>query len=229
MDVLFDFRELQRDLAAAAVAADATQMQAYMKGKFNFLGVKTPARRVASKLFIAAGEGADSAELVAAATALWALEEREYQQVGCDLLRRWSSRLEPDAIESLENLITTKSWWDTVDVLAARVIGPLVARHPELRTVMDDWIADDNMWLVRTAILHQLFYKDATDTARLFGYAVAQMGHTDFFIRKAIGWSLRQYARIDPAAVLAFVTEHDSGLSGLTKREALKHVGTGPG
>jgi len=220
----FDFANLESALADAAVPADAAPMQAYLKDRFVFLGIKTPQRRQASKPFIAAGDGADPGELLATASRLWEYEPREYQYVGCDLLKRWGRRLEPDAIEGIEHLITTKSWWDTVDVLAAHVVGSLVSRHPDLVAVMDDWVSDDNIWLARSAIIHQLFYKESTDADRLFAYAIRQMGHTDFFIRKAIGWSLRQYARTDEAAVVAFVEANADNLSGLTKREALKHV-----
>lgn len=225
----FDYRLLQAELEAVAVAADAEPMRAYMKDRFAFLGVKTPARRDVSRSFVAAGGDVDPSELPEIAARLWEYDYREYQQIGCDLLKRWRRRLEPDAIGTLEQLITTKSWWDTVDVLAAHVVGTLVSRHDELLDVMDDWICDNDLWLVRSAILHQLFYKDSTDTDRLFGYAERQMGHDDFFIRKAIGWALRQYARTDASAVITFVAEHENALSGLTKREALKHIGTTSG
>lgn len=221
----FDYPSLETELAALAVPADAEPMQAYMKDRFEFLGIKAGPRREASKPFIDAGADAESDELVEAALALWRYDRREFHYVGSDLLKRWRRRLEPDAIETVEELITTNSWWDTVDVLAAHVVGSLVERHGDLVQIMDEWITDENIWLARAAIIHQLFYKEATDTDRLFGYATQQMGHTDFFIRKAIGWSLRQYSRIDADAVVAFVDAHADELSGLTKREALKHVG----
>jgi 3-methyladenine DNA glycosylase AlkD len=87
---------------------------------------------------------------------------------------------------------------------------------------MDDWIADDDIWVIRTALLYQLFYKGDTDPERLFGYCTRQAGHTDFFIRKAIGWALREYAKTDPDQVRAFVAGAD--LSGLSRREALKNL-----
>ncbi|MCB1188785.1 DNA alkylation repair protein, partial [bacterium] len=112
----------------------------------------------------------------------------------------------------------------TVDTLAALVVGPMVTRHPQLTAVMDEWIADENLWVARTAILHQLKYGKATDTDRLFAYCAAQAGHPDFFIRKAIGWALRQYARTDPGAVRRFVANHRDELSPLSIREATKHL-----
>jgi 3-methyladenine DNA glycosylase AlkD len=89
---------------------------------------------------------------------------------------------------------------------------------------MDSWARDDNLWVVRTAILHQLHYGAHTDVSRLFGYCAAQAGHRDFFVRKAIGWALRHYARTDPSAVREFVEAHRSSLSGLSVREATKHL-----
>jgi 3-methyladenine DNA glycosylase AlkD len=111
-----------------------------------------------------------------------------------------------------------------VDTLAAHTVGPLVAAHPSLLDTMDDWIDDENLWLIRTAILHQLTYKQHTDAGRLFRYCAAQATHRDFFIRKAIGWALRQYDRTDPTAVRSFVDEHRTELSPLSVREAVRHL-----
>src|SRR5690606_8988169 len=124
-----------------------------------------------------------------------------------DLLIRHTKRLDADFLEHVRGLLTTRSWWDAVDPLATRVVGRLVTHHPDLVRVMDTWIEDD-IWLVRTALLYQLHYRDATDTERLFRYCRSQAGHPDFFVRKAIGWALRHYARTDPEAVRRFVSEH---------------------
>jgi len=118
-------------------------------------------------------------------------------------------------------LLTTKSWWDTVDALAANVVGPLVRANPPLVAVMDEWIVDGDHWLVRTAILHQLHARGRTDTDRLFGYCTRRAGDREFFVRKAIGWALREYSKTDAAAVRQFVTTHPE-LSPLSAREALR-------
>lgn len=122
-------------------------------------------------------------------------------------------------------LVTTVSWWDTVDLLAVRVVGPLVAADRRLTAEMDAWITDDDLWVARTALLHQLGYKDRTDTGRLFGYCLRQSGHPDFFVRKAIGWSLREYAKTDPDAVRDFLARERGRFAPLTVREALKNIG----
>jgi 3-methyladenine DNA glycosylase AlkD len=103
-------------------------------------------------------------------------------------------------------------------------VGPLVARHPALVATMDAWVGEENLWLARTAILHQLRYGGGTDADRLFRYCLAQSAHRDFFIRKAIGWALREYAKTDPVAVTSFVRSHESQLSPLSVREALKNI-----
>ena len=203
---------------------DAPVMARYMKDHFPFLGVKTPARRAAQRPTLAALAAATADDLLAFADACWAEPERELQYVATDALRKHGAVLGPDHIDRVATCITTKSWWDTVDSLAAHTVGPLVARHPELVAVMDRWIDDDDIWLARTAILHQLSFKDRTDADRLFAYAERRAADSEFFIRKAIGWALRQHARVDPDAVRAFVAAHDDVLSGLSKREALKHL-----
>ena len=121
-------------------------------------------------------------------------------------------------------MITTKSWWDTVDELADHVVGAIVHAHPSQRAVMDRWLVDDDFWLARTAILHQLDWKDDTDADWLFAACVRRAGDKEFFIRKAIGWALRSYSYVDPVAVERFVTDHAGELSGLSRREGLKAI-----
>lgn len=195
-----------------------------MKHRFTFVGVKAPEVRMAAKATMAAGKGAEAPEIIEFANQCWAQPEREFQYVGCIFLRKWVAALEPANLNDLERFITTKSWWDSVDSLAAWSVGPLVRANRELAETMDEWIHSDNMWLARTAIIHQLSYKADTDADRLFSYAETRAADTEFFIRKAIGWALRQYARIEPEQVRSFVAANEDQLSGLTKREALKHL-----
>lgn len=220
-----DIMELRAALEAVAEPDQAEPMAAYMKHHFQFLGVRSPAARTASKPILAKGKHAEAEELIAFADQCWQQPEREFQYVGCLLLRKWVAGLEPANLVDLERYVTEKSWWDTVDSLAAWSVGPLVRANRELAEVMDEWIDSDNFWLARTAILHQLSYKGDTDVDRLFAYAESRAGDTEFFIRKAIGWALRQYARQDPEQVRAFVVANEDRLSGLSKREALKHIG----
>lgn len=218
-----DIELLRAELAEVAVEQDAAPMAAYMKDHFLFLGVKAGPRRIAQREFVGGFFGADGDTLVEAAEELWAEPEREFAYVGCDLLRRWNSQLGPDHLVPVRRLVQTGSWWDTVDALAVRVVGPLVRRHRELQLVMDEWVSDEDFWVARTAILHQLLWKDDTDTERLARYCELQQDNPEFFIRKAIGWALRHYARTDPDWVRQFVDTHP-GLSSLSRREATKHL-----
>ena len=197
-------------------------MAAYMKDRFVFLGVKTPVRREVAKDFIAARKTMAPSEIIDVVDECWEQPEREFHYVGADFLRRWEAGLDAGHIDDLERYISTQSWWDTVDNLATNVVGPLVRRHPELTAVMDQFIDDPDFWIARTAILYQLKYKDGVDEERLFAYAAMRAGDTEFFIRKAIGWALRQHSRTNPEAVNAFVKAHEHELSGLSKREALR-------
>ena len=211
-------------LRAAANPGAAVSMAAYMRDQFAFLGVKLPEQRAATTVALRGLPAPDEADLTAVALACWELPEREFQHVACDLLRRHVKVCGPGFLSTVKQLVTLRSWWDTVDTLAAHTTGPLVRAHPALVTTMDEWATDDNLWLARTAILHQLTYKAATDEGRLFRYCAQQLTHPDFFIRKAIGWALREYGKTAPDAVRAFVANHEDRMSGLSRREALKNL-----
>ncbi len=199
-------------------------MRAYMKDRFVFLGIKTPPRRTAIASLIREQKGASAADLLRTARALWALEEREYHYVAVDLLGRYVRQLSPADIPALLALVEKKSWWDSVDALASVVNRILLAADPAHQCLMDEALASSNFWVRRVAILHQLAWRERTDTKRLFGYATACAHEKEFFIRKAIGWALRDYARHAPKQVRAFLREHKSVLSPLTVREAGKHI-----
>ncbi len=217
-------KRLDERFAAARDPARAAGMRAYMRDQFPYVGLPAPALRALERGVLAGLPAPTPADLEAFALGCWQRPEREYQYVACDYLRTHLAVPPPAFIEVTRILITTRPWWDTIDPLATRFVGGLVQRHPPLVATMDAWSAESDMWLIRTAILHQLHYGPATDTARLFGYCERQAGHKDFFIRKAIGWALRHYARTDPAAVRAFVDANRSRLSPLSIREATKHL-----
>ncbi|MGW0584874.1 DNA alkylation repair protein, partial [Streptomyces sp. NPDC002920] len=149
----------------------------------------------------------------------------EYHYFAVDYLRRNAGRCSSGFLPVARRLVTTTSWWDTVDPLAAHVVGALVAADPGLAAAMDDWIADDDLWVARTALLHQLSYKGRTDSDRLFAYCLRQSGHPDFFVRKAVGWCLREYAKTDPEAVRDFLARERGRFAPLSVREALKNIG----
>lgn len=209
---------------AACNPKDAEPMAKYMKNHFPFLGIKRPKRNILLRPLFSAIKGKfDQVWLHQAALSLWTLPEREFQYAASDLLWEGRKVLTPKSLELAEELLLQKSWWDSVDSLTSDLVGPLVLRFPELKKEMDRFSTHPNFWLRRVALIHQLGYKDQTDTERLFGYCVANAAEEEFFIRKGMGWGLRQYAHSNPQAVYDFVALHKDKLSALTIREALKH------
>ncbi|MFF3690632.1 DNA alkylation repair protein [Streptomyces sp. NPDC002187] len=207
-----------------ADAARAAQAAAYMKGVAPFLGIPTPARRALSRTVLDGTGRPAEADCAAIALRCWELPEREYHYFAADYLRRHVGRCSSGLLPVTRHLVETVPWWDTVDTLAAHVVGPLVAADSTLTAEMDAWIDDENLWVARTALLHQLRRRETTDAERLFRYCLRRAGHPDFFIRKAIGWALREYGKTDPDAVREFVEGARDRLSPLSVREALKNL-----
>lgn len=199
-------------------------MRAYLRDQFAFLGIPTPLRRAT----VAALDTRpiDQAALLEIVHALWALPLREYQHAGIDLLMRHKKTLTPDVVAPLLALAQQKPWWETVDGLAA-VIGAILRAtengSAQRHALMDQSLAHPSMWVRRIAMTHQLGWRLQTDRERLFAYALALAPEQEFFIRKAIGWALRDYAKWNADAVRQFVVEQRLQLSPLTVREALKH------
>jgi 3-methyladenine DNA glycosylase AlkD len=192
-----------------------------MKDRFPFYGIPSQPRRALEREVVAGLDAPTEDELVEVLLAVWQEPEREPQYFGCDWSARHVARCGPGHLDVLRTAITTKSWWDTVDTLAAHSVSDLVRAHPELRAEMDRWLGADDLWLRRTALLHQLLWKDETDVGWLEAACLDRAHETDFFIRKAIGWALREVSKRDEQRVRRFVAEHDTELSGLSKREAL--------
>ena len=216
LDRLVESYEAARDPVAAE------PMRKYMRNQFDFLGIPNPARTKIDRDVLAGMPPPDGDELATVVLACWARPEREFQYFALGYLHRHVRRADSDLLPVLEQLITTKSWWDTVDDLAKHAVGHLVRADPALLPVMDSWITSEDIWLARTALLHQLASKDLTDSDRLFRYCRLRAADREFFIRKAIGWALREYSKTDEAAVRAFVAEMGDELSGLSRTEALK-------
>lgn len=204
--------------------ADAAAMEAYMKHIAPFFGIKAPDRRALLKAHLADHGTPSPEDLQAIARSAFAQPEREWHHTALDLLMKQAKRLTPDDLPFLEELITMKSWWDTVDALAVHVVGAILKRHPKTIARWNErWITSPDLWLNRTAILFQNRWKADTDRALLFANITRHAAHRDFFIRKAIGWALRELAATDPGAVKAFVARQP--LSALSRREALRKLG----
>ena len=220
--------QIEAALGALADAQQAQGLRAYMLNQFEFLGIRAPARRDALKALLKQPFTQD--ELLALAEALWALPQREFHYTAVDLLAKQHAHLGTQALPRLLRLVQRHSWWDTVDGLAG-VVGDILlaarSQDADIQRHADAWLLHKNLWVRRIALLHQLGWRAQTDAERLFRYALALGGEKEFFIRKAIGWALRDYARTAPAAVSAFLDQHAQQLSGLTVREAGKHLQRG--
>jgi 3-methyladenine DNA glycosylase AlkD len=202
----------------------SAQMKKYMKGRFEFYGIGSPDRQAMMSAHIRENGLPDWSDINDISHNLWEMDERECQFTLLDLLNRMKKKISPDKLSLLEYLITTKSWWDTVDGLAGWIVGDLFKRHPELiESSTGRWMESGNIWLQRSCLLFQLKYKKDTDLKLLFGFIEALSEHKSFWIRKAIGWVLREYSKTDPQIVQDYVDAHP-GLSGLSKREALKVI-----
>lgn len=205
-----------------ADAGKAAGMSAYMKHRFLFYGIPKPHREALTKPFLYAFKHRSMDEVWQAIEALWNCPGREALYMAMVLLEKHERSLRKSDISRLEWLITTHSWWDSVDALAAHPVGVYFRLFPEERErIIPTWIASENMWLNRTAIIFQLMYKHETDTDILTRSISAHLHSKEFFIQKAIGWALRQYARVNPDWVMDFA--ESVPLKPLSRREALKH------
>jgi 3-methyladenine DNA glycosylase AlkD len=222
-------------LAGAGDPERARQQQAYMKSALPYVGLSAPELRALLAPVLAEHRPADRASWEAAARELWdhpAHREEWYAAIA--LLRHRAHRdwVDPDLLPLLEHLVRSGAWWDVVDEIAAHLVGQVLLEHRAVVTpVVDAWSVDpDSLWVRRTAMLAQLRHKARTDTDLLARVLVANLDDTaygrEFFVRKALGWALREHARTDPGWVRAFVARHDARLSGLSRREALKHLGS---
>ena len=212
-------------LRAIADPSRAPQMQAYMKSTMPYLGVPVPAVRALVRAEAKARPPASTAALSATAAALWRAAEHREERYAATALTGLpvAGALQTTALLPLyQEMITTGAWWDHVDEVSHRIGGLLVAYPSELGPTLRTWARDPDRWLRRTAVICQLGLKQTTDTELLTHAVLANLDDRDFFLRKAIGWALRDYARTEPDWVRAFVAAHE--LSPLSRREALKHL-----
>ena len=201
----------------------ASGQKAYMKDKFAFYGLKSPIRKELQKPFLLKSQLPLKENIENITLELWKRPEREIQYFAQELLQRYTKQFELKDISLFEYIITHKSWWDTVDFIASNILGPYFKKFPEQRKVyVEKWIASGNIWLQRSALLFQLKYKDEVDTV-LLSYGInSLLGSKEFFINKAIGWSLRQYGKFNPSWVIEFVDK--TKLENLSRREAIRLI-----
>jgi 3-methyladenine DNA glycosylase AlkD len=220
---------VRRELTCQADPERAAGAQAYMKSAMPYYGVPAPAQQAIWKRVLPSYPLKDAESWRATVLALWRgarFREERYAAIALTGLRAYAPHQTLDVLPLYEELIVSGAWWDYVDLIAGKRVGLLLRLYPTpMKRTLRRWSRDDNIWKRRTAILAQLTFKGDTDLALLYDCIEPNLDDPEFFIRKAIGWALRQYAWTDPAEVQRYVGKHRSRLSGLSRREALKNVG----
>ena len=201
----------------------AESMGKYMRDKFNFLGIRGPKRTELFKKYFPTARKTKEIDWNFIETC-WNKEEREFQYAVVYYLKAMQKFLKKGDISKLKYLVVTKSWWDTVDLLS-KIIGDVVNRNKELKTLMLEWSKKENdIWLRRVAILHQLSFKENVDKFLLEAILEDNLCDSEFFINKAIGWALRDYSKVNPEWVRKFIEKNRSEMANLSLREAMKYL-----
>ncbi len=221
-------RAVRDGLAALADPAAAPAMEAYMRSVMPFRGVPRPARDALVRELVATRPAPDAPAFGALVRELWdgaEFREDRYVAIALTGLRRWSPPQDASWVPLYRRWVVEGAWWDTTDEIAPKRVGPLLRADPAaVAPVLRRWSTDPDRWLRRAAVIAQLGSRGATDTDLLAAVLRANVDDRDPFLRKAVGWALRQHARTDPDWVRRFVAEHP-GLSPLSRREALRHLG----
>ena len=215
LDLINDLEENRNELLAES-------MSKYMQDKFRFLGVRGASRTKIYKKYFPEARKSKAIDWDFIENC-WKKEEREFQYVVVYYLKAMQKFLKREDISRLKYLIVTKSWWDTVDLLA-KVVGSLVIRIEGYDQIMLEWSKDNNMWLKRVAILYQLSLKEKVDEIILDKILVNNLGDIEFFINKAIGWALRDYSKYNPEWVKEFIRKNKDNMANLSIREASKYI-----
>ena len=215
LDLITDLEENRNELLAES-------MSKYMQDKFRFLGVRGATRTEIYKKYFPDARKTKTIDWDFVENC-WNKEEREFQYVVVYYLKAMQKFLKREDISRLKYLIVTKSWWDTVDLLA-KVVGSLIIRIKGYDQIMLEWSKDNNMWLKRVAILYQLSLKEKVDEIILDKILVNNLGDIEFFINKAIGWALRDYSKYNPEWVKEFIRKNKDNMANLSIREASKYI-----
>jgi len=215
LDLITDLEENRNELLAES-------MSKYMQDKFRFLGVRGATRTEIYKKYFPDARKTKTIDWDFVENC-WNKEEREFQYVVVYYLKAMQKFLKREDILRLKYLIVTKSWWDTIDLLA-KVVGSLIIRIEGYDQIMLEWSKDSNIWLRRVAILYQLSLKDKVDKQVLDKILVNNLGDSEFFINKAVGWALRDYSKYNPEWVREFIKKNKENMANLSIREASKYI-----
>ena len=214
---------LERVFISHAQPEIAVHQKAYMRNQFEFFGIKAPIRKSLQKPFFVKKSLPKKEYLDDIIRILWEKPQREFQFFGQELTQKYARNFVPKDITILEYMVQHKSWWDTVDFIAAHLMGNYFKRYPETRLLYTDkWLVSENIWLQRSALLFQLKYKDQLDTKLLENVINRLLGSREFFINKAIGWILREYSKTDPVWVRDFADR--TPLEPLSRKEAVRLI-----
>jgi len=214
---------LEKLFAENANAKVAEGAKKYLRNQFEFYGIAASLRRQLLADFLKQFKTPEKNALDAVIYSAWEHPCREMHYAAMELLFKAKKNLEPQSIEILRYMITHQSWWDTVDYIAPNLLHHYLKTFPDTKSaIISNWMTSDELWLQRSCLLFQLKARQITDEVLLYQMIEQLSEHKDFFIRKAIGWALRTYARTNPESVLHFV--NSVKLSGLSQREALKHL-----
>ncbi len=212
---------LQKKFQKKSNPEKAIAQKVYLRNQFEFFGMTSPIRKTVQKPFLIKQFLPPKESLNSIIKKLWVKPEREFQYFAQELFQKYQKQFDKEDIILIEYMILNKSWWDTVDFLASNLLGPYFKMYPDQqKKYVEKWIQSNNIWLQRSAIIYQLKYKEEVDT-QILSYTInSLLGSKEFFINKAIGWSLRQYSRYNPKWVVAFVNQ--TPLENLSRREALR-------
>ena len=214
---------LEKEFEKRANPKIAIEQKAYLRNQFEFYGFKAPERREILKPFLIKKYLPKKTELDKIVRILWEKPQRDFQHFSLELTFKYVKQFEINDIELLEFMVIHKSWWDTVDFIAYKLMGAYFEKFPEqIDKYVKKWLKSKNIWLQRSALLFQLKYKEALDVNLLSTTINSLLGTKEFFINKAIGWVLREYSKTNPKWVLEFT--NNTALSNLSKREALRLI-----
>ena len=217
-----DFNKLYEETIRHKNEEQARQMSKYMLNKFEYIGIKTPERRKIFKNFFKKYKNEEKIDWEFV-NKCWENKYREFQYIAADYLKNMKDKLTRDDIPKLKQLILKKSWWDTIDNLDM-TIGALALKDSNVNKILLEWSIDENIWLRRIAIDHQLLRKEKTNTELLEKILKNNLGQTEFFINKAIGWTLRDYSKTNPEWVKNFIEENKEKMAKLSIKEASKYL-----
>ena len=217
-----DFNKLYEEMIQHKNEEQAQKMSKYMLNKFEYIGIKTPERREIFKNFFKEYKNEEKIDWEFV-NKCWENKYREFQYIAADYLKNMKDKLTIDDIPNLKQLILKKSWWDTIDNLDM-TIGALALKDSNVNKILMEWSLDENIWLRRIAIDHQLLRKEKTDIELLEKILKNNLEQTEFFINKAIGWALRDYSKTSPEWVKNFIEENKEKMAKLSIKEASKYL-----